>query len=221
MKPTAQQLADQLYLQTQLNNLVRPDWLIAGLPWHRAMMVEAVEMLEHYGYKWWKAQEADMPQVHLELVDIWHFMLSHFLARNGGDPVATALCINNWLDSPENSVFVGYAPVDLSVLPAPKLMDTFVALTAGGIVSITAFTHLMSRLGLSWDELNRTYLAKNVLNIFRQKHGYKDGSYVKTWHGKEDNVVLHALLLGRPNATADQLFDKLERIYSELEGTTA
>lgn len=34
------------------------------------------------------------------------------------------------------------------------------------------------------------YVSKNVLNIFRQEHGYKDGSYVKEWFGQEDNVHL-------------------------------
>ena len=33
-------------------------------------------------------------------------------------------------------------------------------------------------------------LEKNVLNFFRQDNGYKDGSYIKLWDGKEDNQHL-------------------------------
>jgi hypothetical protein len=33
-------------------------------------------------------------------------------------------------------------------------------------------------------------VGKNVLNFFRQDHGYKDGSYIKVWQGREDNEHL-------------------------------
>ena len=47
---------------------------------------------------------------------------------------------------------------------------------------------------LSFDQLYRMYVGKNVLNFFRQDHGYKDGSYVKVWDGREDNEHLSDIL---------------------------
>ena len=38
-----------------------------------------VELLDHFGWKWWKLQPGDLDQVRLELVDIWHFGLSDLL----------------------------------------------------------------------------------------------------------------------------------------------
>ena len=34
---------------------------------------ECSELLDHYGWKWWKHQATDLDQVKLEIVDIWHF----------------------------------------------------------------------------------------------------------------------------------------------------
>ena len=52
------------------------------------------------------------------------------------------------------------------------------------------FTCLCNTLGLTFAKLSSMYISKNVLNIFRQNNGYKDGTYEKTWFGKEDNVHL-------------------------------
>ena len=38
-------------------------------------------------------------------------------------------------------------------------------------------------------------MGKLVLNIFRQEHGYSDGTYVKIWKdGLEDNQVLEKIM---------------------------
>jgi hypothetical protein len=54
------------------------------------------------------------------------------------------------------------------------------------------------------------------LNFFRQDHGYKEGTYIKIWHGEEDNEVL-AILVNRLDASAadfqHQLYQALEAKY--------
>ena len=45
------------------------------------------------------------------------------------------------------------------------------------------------------EQLYRMYVGKNVLNFFRQDHGYKEGSYIKIWDGREDNEHLSDLLV--------------------------
>ncbi|WP_369797778.1 hypothetical protein [Microbulbifer sp. HZ11] len=53
-------------------------------------------------------------------------------------------------------------------------------------------------------------------NQLRQDYGYKDGSYVKTWEGREDNEHL-AEIVQSLDATAenfsDQLYEALKRRY--------
>jgi hypothetical protein len=49
--------------------------------------------------------------------------------------------------------------------------------------------------GITFDELYKLYMGKLVLNIFRQEHGYSDGTYVKFWgDGLEDNQVLEKIM---------------------------
>src|SRR5690606_34122341 len=56
---------------------------------------------------------------------------------------------------------------------------------------IGLFGRLMAGVNMTFDELYRGDVGKNVLNFFRQDHGYKDGSYRKHWHdGREDNEHL-------------------------------
>lgn len=200
------QLADQLALQQTMNSTVNPDWLTANYAWHRAIMVEAVEALDHFGWKWWKKSEPDVKQVQIELVDIWHFVLSATLAGTGGRvPDAIESLVGRF-----ESAF-SYDHADTR-----HLFDLLAAAAGDGYFNAGVFETILRRMELSWDQLHTMYVAKNVLNIFRQAHGYKDGTYIKFWHGKEDNVVLADLLAARPDATVEQLNDKLESIYQSL-----
>lgn len=49
-----------LDLQGQMNSKVNPNWIHAGYPFLRAVLVEGGEAIDHHGWKWWKAQEKDM-----------------------------------------------------------------------------------------------------------------------------------------------------------------
>ena len=69
-------------LQDALNVNVHPQWRDQGHAYYRAIWVECAELLDHYGWKWWKHQHTDLEQVKLEIVDIWHFGLSQ-LIREG------------------------------------------------------------------------------------------------------------------------------------------
>ena len=74
-----QQLLTMLELQDGMNSKVNPNWVEQNYEWYRAIWIECAELLDHYGWKWWKKQTPDQEQVVLELVDIWHFGLSILL----------------------------------------------------------------------------------------------------------------------------------------------
>jgi dimeric dUTPase (all-alpha-NTP-PPase superfamily) len=71
-----QALINMLSMQDRMNSRVHEQWIQQDFEWYRATWIECGELIEHYGYKWWKKQEADLEQVRLEVVDIWHFGLS-------------------------------------------------------------------------------------------------------------------------------------------------
>lgn len=191
-----------LALQDQLNSKINPDWRTAGYAWHRAIMVEGVELLEHIGWKWWKKQTPDVAQAKIELVDIWHFAMSQMMLSLSYDDIIVLLD--------------RYEHMTLSQATTQAKVDALVQAAAAGNFNIFAFQGLMTDLDLTWDELYTTYVAKNVLNTFRQDHGYKDGTYIKIWAGDEDNVVLENLMRLRPDATPEQLTAQLERIYATV-----
>ena len=57
-----------------------------------------------------------------------------------------------------------------------------------------AFIDVAVQSGLNLDALYKLYVGKNILNKFRQEHGYKEGTYIKIWNGEEDNVVMQGIL---------------------------
>lgn len=202
---TQEQLITMLGLQDKLNTVVNPDWLKAGYPWHRAIMVEGVEALEHYGWKWWKKQEPDLAQARMELVDIWHFILSSMLVECSGDYEWTASSLDNrfGVDVPHHGSI-------------QKKLDEAIGHAAGGQLAPIAFVGLMKDFELTWDDLYAAYIGKNVLNLFRQDHGYQAGSYRKDWGGIEDNEALTQLMTMKPDATPEQLYAKLEQVYAKV-----
>lgn len=174
----SRQLADMAAMQDSHNRLVHPRWRQQGHDYYRAVWVECAELLDHYGWKWWKRQQADPEQVKLEIIDIWHFGLSELLRANQlGEPLAARL-----VDALGSARTVEFrASVENLALRslATKQFD------------LEAFVAVMRALPMTFDELYRGYVAKNILNAFRQEHGYQDGSYRKRWHdGREDNEHL-------------------------------
>ena len=196
-----QQLLTMLTMQDDMNTKVHPQWREQGFEWHRAIWVELAEMLDHYGWKWWKHQQPDIEQVHLELIDIFHFGLSARLVT--GQPVADiANEIQAELANPK---------------AAPSFAETIEQMVANTLATkgfdVASFAALMAQTELSFDELFRHYVGKNVLNFFRQDHGYKTGEYIKIWNGKEDNEVLMDVLRTTDATAAD--FKEL--VYSGLK----
>ncbi len=186
-----QQLLTMLQMQDDMNTKVHPQWREQGFEWHRAIWVELAEMLDHYGWKWWKHQQPDIEQVHLELIDIFHFGLSARLVS--GQAVAEiAADVEQELQQPQTQAsFAETIEVMVANTLASKNFDA------------KTFAGLMQQTELSFDELFRHYVGKNVLNFFRQDHGYKTGEYVKVWNGKEDNEVLMAVLKSTDANSAD------------------
>jgi hypothetical protein len=81
------------------------------------------------------------------------------------------------------------------------------------------FLNLMTSAGMTFDDTLRLYFSKNVLNLFRQNNGYKTGTYIKIWNGREDNEHLAEIILSldseSPSFKTD-LYDKLQDRYLEF-----
>jgi dimeric dUTPase (all-alpha-NTP-PPase superfamily) len=199
-----EQILIMLELQDAMNSKVNPDWRNAGSEWYRAIWTECAEMLDHYGWKWWKHQQPDMEQVKLEVVDIWHFAMSDLLIQ-GENTEDVASRIEAGLSQPVQADDIRRSIESLALVT----LQTRSA-------HVAEFAGLMQCVGLSFEELFSMYVGKNVLNFFRQDHGYKDGSYIKVWNGREDNEHLAEILSSlNPDDSgfADKVYQQLEAAY--------
>ncbi|MCX2981394.1 dUTP diphosphatase [Halieaceae bacterium IMCC14734] len=202
-----QALINMLEMQHRMNTRVHESWIDQNFEWYRAVWIECGELMDHYGYKWWKQQNPDIEQVRLEIVDIWHFgMSAMFRQQQSSDEIAAAIVVE----------LQGYEPAIIDVREATERLAAASLNTKG--FSVTAFWDLLTAAEMSFESLYRSYVGKNVLNFFRQDNGYKDGSYRKLWLGREDNehlVELAAELDAEAADYADRLYQALDQRYQE------
>jgi hypothetical protein len=175
-----------LTMQEQINQRIHADWRAQQHAWHRAIWVECAELLDHHGWKWWKKQDQDLAQVQLELIDIWHFGLSALLQNEKRHATIAHQLVQDYQRAgDQQNASASFA----------ELIEAFVLETLQTHqFNAPLFFQLLPTAQLSMDDLYRTYLSKNVLNVFRQDHGYQQGSYQKHWNGLEDNEHLRAIM---------------------------
>ena len=159
----------------------------------KAILVELGEYFEHTAYKWWKKQTADWAQANMELIDILHFAISDAIEnayaaqqQAPADVVAQLIL---------NGAAANQTITDGKELVAALAQDGTPAkpLQCGA----EFFNKLMAALVDAYGDANTvylTYVGKNALNNLRQQRGYKQGTYIKMWQGREDNEVMMALL---------------------------
>ncbi|HEJ2935019.1 dUTP diphosphatase [Pseudomonas aeruginosa] len=209
-------IATMLKLQDELNKVINPEWVRANYPFLRAAFVEAAEALDHHGWKWWKSQSPDFYQLQIELIDILHFYFSDALVESGAD---VNVSLGNILrEMQETSILFDGVEYRLDELDILQLLELLGAMAACRRRSFSVLDRLMDKCSLSWREAFYQYVSKNVLNLFRQDHGYRDGSYIKIWGGEEDNVWLERISkeINVDDDYPGQLRSKLEEKYLEF-----
>ncbi|MFA6760459.1 MAG: dUTP diphosphatase [Sulfuricurvum sp.] len=220
-----------LQLQNSLNDATNGEKWVNGITknnkkinWRRCIYMECAESVDSFAWKHWKdiSKEPDWQNLQIEVVDIWHFVMSLAIeeyAKNSKGSleeiagfIAEAPYFEEFLVSrsefgSEQSILdlieeMMLLALDKNSLDLDKLFRVF-------------FT-LASLCKLDLTQLYALYIGKNILNKFRQDNGYKDGSYIKIWGGSEDNVVMQDLLQKRSDLSPDELYEELARSYFSL-----
>ncbi len=189
-------------MQEEMNTRVHDSWRDQNFEWYRAIWIECAELMDHYGYKWWKFQKPDTAQVQLEVVDIWHFGMSCMLQNETDKGVLASRIASSWNE--EKTVGTDFRTVVEALASETLNSQNF---------SISIFSTLCKLSELSFPQLHSSYVGKNILNFFRQDNGYKEGHYRKVWDGREDNDHLNDLLNTIDNSAIN--FSKL--LYQALE----
>ncbi len=220
-------LEEMFLLQKKLNDSTNgKNWELGvnkfgkEINWLRCIHMEVAELIESTPWKHWKNinSEPDMNNIHVELVDIWHFLMSYILQETNA-PKAVSLVNTHCIYEAASEI-----DVKLMVKEAEKLSYISLAIDTGNMPSFSGIERFIDQFfrcckiaGLSFTWLQKLYIGKNCLNQFRQDHGYKEGTYIKVWNGSEDNVVMVKLLETMEDVSFDDLYSKLKEEYNKCK----
>lgn len=195
-------------LQDKFNQKIHPDWKSELYPWYRATWIECAELVDWMGWKWWKHQETNIEQAKIELVDIFHFVLSDSIELG-----YALTSIHGAFKKAERLIALNKKKSDL--LPLVESYANVVLETEN--TQLSFFAEVVSSFGMTLEELCELYIAKNVLNNFRQANGYKDGTYIKKWGDKEDNQVLEYILENTETPIYEEIYNQLTLHYEGVK----
>jgi dimeric dUTPase (all-alpha-NTP-PPase superfamily) len=215
--------------------------------WIRCIWMEAAEAADSFRWKHWKdvAGGVDIDNLRVEIVDIWHFVMSEVLRQAHLDsfPYSEETKVSQeageeyLLEKAAKSFAATFIPEKVGLTDGADLTDFDIDLFVGLIEDFVTkamvcrerpsyesaielaggFLWLAGKLGVSGDDLYEGYIGKNILNQFRQDHGYKEGTYNKEGWGEsgdqEDNVVLKQIMRENPSISPDELYAELEKAY--------
>jgi hypothetical protein len=217
MKINTTQLEISLNMQNTINKNIADNWVELGWDYMRATMIDVGEAIERHGWKWWKQQEKDLSQLQMEVIEIWHCYLSHYLQKNLGDIIHTRnIIISDWKMQENKGIIFDNSSYHVNQLNTLEKFDLLIGLASSKRTNLNVFFSLCKDCDLTWNDLFSIYIKKNTLNIFRQQHGYNNGSYEKFWFDKEDNIFFIDVadkLDPTQDSYADDLWNNLETLY--------
>lgn len=201
-----------------------------SINWWRCVYMETAEFIDSFPWKHWKDvnKPIDVENAKVELVDIWHFLLSLAIKTNMKAKEIAKLYKIAFEDDGIKPIFqiaeelIAISAIESLREPARRELKEEEEVSAEEELDLrTAFIlffTLCDNMDMDMDALYTRYLAKNVLNKFRQDKGYQDGAYQKIWNGEEDNV--HAMRLAEVYGDFETLYRALEEVYESLASGT-
>jgi dimeric dUTPase (all-alpha-NTP-PPase superfamily) len=220
-------ILQMLKLQQQLNDATNGEGWENGMTkngklidWRRCSYLECAELIESYPWKHWKNIDAepDYENIKIEAVDIWHFIMSQALSDYKTKELGTIEELaDNIVNLPNFESFTtAITPTEKNYYEQIEVVEELMGiLFCGGSTEklIMSFLDVAMQSSLNLDSLYKLYVGKNILNQFRQDHGYKEGSYIKIWNGEEDNVTMQRILDEDTEITPEALYRKLKEAY--------
>ncbi len=180
-------LKQMMETQSRVNILTRgDDWYEQGLDWRLAISQETAELIDSFDWKWWKKMSVDTENAEIEIVDIWHFVLS-LMIEEGIEPDDMLEEKFNTLTKTEE---VSIVTSRSEIIKHCKNINKVTANNRPALDIADATLMTAGKIGMSFEHITKLYMGKAVLNNFRQENGYAKGTYLKMWNDKEDNMVM-------------------------------
>jgi len=152
-----------------------------------ALVEELGEFVASTGFHDWKKSEMDKQNMVVELVDIVIFAMNVIYY--------------------EKRSMKGVA--DMTIADGDSI-----ALTKSLVISLGLglYADMIATIVYVYPEVMEIIEGKQALNILRQEHGYKDGSYSKIWDGLEDNRYLDEVM--KRSTNFEDIYLSLESLYN-------
>ncbi len=218
------QIKEMFELQNKLNiNTNGEEWINGvtkdnrKIDWFRCIYMEAAEAIDSLNWKHWKDinKPDDMDNAKIEIVDIWHFVMSQLIkeARGKEQKAIKRFTINRrdiffpkMKEDPQNLI-KSLEALMLSALrkDTNKIIENYIL-----IVEHPQYQELWN-----FQEVYALYIGKNCLNQFRQDNGYKEGTYKKLWNDKEDNVYMQNYIRDTKDFDFISLYQYLKKTYNK------
>lgn len=220
-----------LQLQAQLNDSTNGDKWTEGVTkngktinWKRCIYMECAEIVDSFSWKHWKSinKEPDWDNLKIEVVDVWHFIIS--LAIENYSKTMKGLIEDLAIDISNLESFANIKSHNTRFDVQNNIIKKVEDIMLQSLVKenfdleelMKDFFDLVCMSGLDLDTLYRLYVGKNILNQFRQDNGYKEGTYIKVWNGKEDNIIMKQIWEENNNIKPEQLYKELSKLYLTL-----
>ena len=207
-----------LELQDEINKRINKKWVKERTEedFFRAIWLETAELMEELPWKWWKKTETDYDNLQIEVVDIFHFLLSLILLKH--------------YKMDHDDFFTGYTDIAISLfyygLEYSRKLNTNELITQVETIAkqslmrndtglILTFSGIVNTVFDDFNQMYMLYIGKNILNRIRQEKGYNTGTYKKVINGLEDNKYLTQII--RHIKDEEILEDTIRRAFEELQ----
>ncbi|WP_297453003.1 dUTP diphosphatase [Persephonella sp.] len=220
---------EMFQLQDKLNKKINENWrqIRTKEDFARATWIECAELVDSLPWKWWKKQTPDMENVQIEVVDIWHFIMSYILMDYEKPEEAVE---SNAIDIFLKGLNEDFTNIDIDgslinhylgetgkykkiIFLAERVAEGFLKQDLDfGIF----FFGILVKNTISFEKLYLLYIGKNILNHIRQEKGYNKGEYKKTINGMEDNQYLFEIV--KSIKTREELEHKIREAFEKIHG---
>lgn len=222
-----EKILEMLELQDSLNSKTSwSDWRKwitnkwKTINWKRCIYMELAEAIDSISWKHWKNIEGwiDYENFKVELIDIWHFLMSELEIYYSNKELISI--IEKYLDEKSEVklplVWSASNNIDMDKIISPYEQLMALTLWKENLEEmLKSFFICLDSASITFDDLYKLYIWKNVLNKFRQDNWYKEGMYIKIWNWDEDNVVMQRII--EKTIWFDEIYKGLEEAYNKLE----
>lgn len=185
----------------------------------RDALFEMTDAMQHSGWCLNRDFLGNAEAATNDIINAFQHILSEFIAKARGDTVNAATLFKYSASASSGDVLFDGQSYTISMLDPLRAIEINIGLCAVGRICIPLFARLFTDLGLQWADLYERFVAKKVLQCFRNDQGYPNGRYVRVWSGQEDSSHLKGVMRDLDRSSPQlyrHAYEGLDVLYDSL-----